>query len=139
MAPAMAQEALTICATLDLLMQAKPAAAPDVLAQRVKSLESLSKGAHWTVGRQLELIKLESSGIAESAESLDAARRAREEEKLKTLMNKPVMNRGGESQNYGGGKGKKGKDKNSGKGKAEEGGKSKNNEGGKKEDAWRKK
>lgn len=139
MAPAMAQEALTVCSTLDLLLQGKVAAAADVLAQRAKSLESHSKGAHWSVGRQLELIKLEGGGIAESAESLDAARRAREEDKLRTMLNRPTGGRGNEGQGSGGGKGKKGKDKSSGKGKAEETNKAKGGDGGKKDETWRQK
>lgn len=140
MSPGMAQEALTICSTLDLLLQARPAAAADVLSQRVKSLEAHSKGAHWSVGRQLELIKLEDSGIAESSESLDAARRAREEDKLRSLMSRPSSGQGQQGTSFGSGKGKKGKEKNSGKGKAEESQRQKGGDGGKKDDtSWRKK
>lgn len=139
MAPVMGQEAMTVSTTLDLMLQGKAAQACDVLAQRLKSLEALSKGAHWAVGRQLELVRLDAGGIAESAESLEAARRAREEDKLKNYMTKPSGGRYGESQPSSGGKGKKGKDKHSGKGKGEETGKSKGADGPKKDEAWRKK
>lgn len=138
MAPPMAQEALTVCAALDMLLQGKAAAAADILAQRAKSLEAHSRGAHWTVGRQLELIKLESSGIAESGESLNAARRAREEDKLKTMLSRPGTGRAGDSPFPSGGKARKGKDKGAGKGKAEETNRQKGGEG-RKDEAWKKK
>lgn len=138
MAPPMAQEALTVCATLDMLLQGRAAAAADILSQRAKSLEAHSRGAHWSVGRQLELIKLESSGIAESGENLNAARRAREEDKLKTMLSRPGTGRGGDAPFSGGGKGKKGKDKGTSKGKAEETNRAKGGDA-KREDTWKKK
>ena len=119
MSPSMAQEVLTIAQCMDYLLQAKPAAAIDILSQRLKSLEMISKGSHWTVGRQVELIRSESKGIAEDGEELQAARRAREEEKLRNLVARPPSSRGSDGSGGPGGKGKKGKDfKGDGKGKS---------------------
>eukprot|EP00438_Fugacium_kawagutii_P022971 Skav217639 [mRNA] locus=scaffold73:30129:32516:- [translate_table: standard] len=84
MSPPMGQEALTICHGLDLLLQGKPASCADLLAQRAKSLETVARGGHWSVGRQLELIRIDTGGIAEDTENLDAARRAKEEERLRS-------------------------------------------------------
>lgn len=139
MGPAMGQETLSCCQTLDLLLQGKPASAADLVAQRIKSLESASRGSHWSVGRQMELVRMDTSGIAEDSEALAAARRAREEDKLKSLMSKPGGGKGAEGAPSYGGKGKKGRDgKGLGKAKSEESGKSKGGDG-KKEEPWRKK
>ena len=43
-----------------------------------------------TLGRQYELVKVEDRGFAEQGEVLSAARRAKEEERMKKLMQKPV-------------------------------------------------
>eukprot|EP00438_Fugacium_kawagutii_P007854 Skav210119 [mRNA] locus=scaffold2194:148664:154054:+ [translate_table: standard] len=125
MSPGMAQEGLTICQCLDLLLLGKIGSCADVLSQRLKSLESSAKGAHYTVGRQMELVRMDHSGISADQESLDAAKRAREEEKLKSLtMRAPGAGKSYES-NYGS-KGKKGKDtKGTTKGRQNDGGKGK--------------
>ena len=78
----MLQEAVTIAACLDGLLMGKAAWAADVLAQRLKALESLSRGTHWTIARQLELIRSDPQSITGQGEGLDAAKAAREEEKL---------------------------------------------------------
>lgn len=49
MSPPMAQETLTISMALDLILQGRAASAADVLSQRIKALECLSKGSHWTM------------------------------------------------------------------------------------------
>ena len=59
----MLQEAVTIATCLDGLLSGKVAWTVDVLAQRLKSLESLSSGTHWSVARQLELIRSDPHGI----------------------------------------------------------------------------
>ena len=119
MSPAMLQEALTISCCIDNLLLGKPATACDVLFQRLKALENVSKGSHWSVGRQLELVRSDQSGLTNETEGLDAARRAREEERLRSVMTRPAGGRpsdGGAAQ-----KGKKGKDsKGTGKGGSEE-------------------
>ena len=108
MSPALLQEALTVSAAMDHLLQGKIAATMDILAQRLKSLESLSRGTHWSIGRQLELIRSDPQGITGEEEGLKAARAAREEEKLKTTLGKGGSSR---TTDYGGQtKGKKGKE-----------------------------
>ena len=120
MSPPVLQEALTLAASVDALLQGKVAFACDVLSQRLKSLEALSHGAHWSVGRQMEIVNNEGQTMAEDQEALEAARRAREAEKLRTLTSSGGAARG--SDNYGGGKNKKGKGgKGGGKGRPEEG------------------
>eukprot|EP00435_Cladocopium_sp_Y103_P036273 s275_g9.t1 len=52
----------------------------DILDQRLKSIVALSKGAHWSLGRQYELIKVEDRGSAEDGEVLAAVRHAKEDE-----------------------------------------------------------
>ena len=107
MTPAMSQEALTLCMCVDLLLRGEVASCADVLSQRVKCLEAIARGSHWQVGRQLELVRAEPQTITEDSEALAAARRAREEAKLKALTNRaPGSGGGGENTP----KGKKGKD-----------------------------
>ena len=104
----------------------KIAAGADILCQRIKCVESLAKGYHWSVGRQLELIHSEQNSIAEGSEALSAARRAKEEEKLRSLVSKGGAGKSGS--NYEGGKGRKGKDKYTPKGRSDEGGKGRGGE-----------
>ena len=108
MTAALQQESLTVCQALDLLTQGKVAACMDVLNQRLKSLEALGRGAHWTLCRQYELVRLEEGGMTEDQEKLAAARRAKEEERLRSLMSRPPAGKGGEPSQ--GGKTRKGKD-----------------------------
>ena len=139
MSPPMAQETLTIAQGLDLLLQGHVAGACDVLAQRMKSLESSARGSHWTVSRQMELVRSDGASMAEEGETQDAARRAKEEEKLRTLTSRTPSTRLPEGGGAAKG-GKKGKDwKGAGKGKQEEGNRSKG--GGKKGEhkEWEKK
>ena len=78
MSPSLQQEALTLCQALDFI-QGRVAGGVDIL-KRLKSIVALSKGAHWTLGRQYELVKIEERGFAEEGEVLAAARRAKEDE-----------------------------------------------------------
>ena len=130
MSPPMAQETITISQCLDLLLQGHMAASCDVLAQRLKALESSAKGGHWTVSRQLELIKMDAVSVAEDEEARQAARRAREDEKLRRMMTTPQPSRPYDG-NAGGNKGgRKGKDWKGGRGRADDAGRGK---GGKKQ------
>lgn len=97
MSPPMSQETLTVALCLDNLLQGKAAAAADILAQRLKALEALSRGSHWTMARQLELVRVDQTGITEEVESMEAARAAREEEKLKALTSRSPGGKGSES------------------------------------------
>lgn len=127
MSPAMMQEAVTIAHALDGMLQGYAASSCDILSQRLKSLESTAKGAHWTVGRQLELVRSEGATMTDEAETMEAYRRAKEEDRLKTLVGKGQGGKGGES--YGTPKGKKGKDSKGSRGKGDDHGKGKNQEG----------
>ena len=140
MSAALQQETLTICQGLDLLAQGYVASCMDLMNQRLKSLEALSKGSHWSLCRQYELVRVEESGMTEETERLGAARRAREEEKLRTLMVRPSSGKGGETSQ--GGKTRKGKDGKGGyKGQSGDGGKSKGAQGGKEDSrgSWQRK
>lgn len=137
MAPAMGQEVISVSMALDLLLEGRPSACADISAQRLKALEGLSRGFDWSMTRQYELVRVDQPGIADEAESYQAAKSAKEEEKLRSLMNKPPTARAPET----GGKGKKGREgKGSGKYKGEDSGKGKSD--GKrdnKEETWQKK
>lgn len=127
MSPPMLQEALTLSTCLDTLLMGKPASTCDIIAQRLKSLENVALGHHWSVGRQLELVRSDPAGLTNESEGLDAARRAREEVKLKAALAKNPNARGADGSSSA--KGKKGKDfKGAGKGGSEDGKKGKGGE-----------
>ena len=137
MSPSMGQECLTLTVAIDHLLQGRVSACADLLSQRVKALETLSKGAQWQVARQLELVRADNQGIIDESESYQAAKRAREEAKIKAMTTRGQ----GNDHSYGWekqAKGKKGKGGNKG-GRSEEAGKGKND--GKKDDkgGWQKK
>lgn len=136
----MGQEILSIAQAIDGLLVGRVASSVDLLCQRLKSLESLAKGNHWSVGRQLELVRLDQSGLTDEAEARQAARQAKEEERLKGLVQRPYNYKGGDYPR--GGKGKKGKDSKGGlKGGSDEQGRGKGGDG-KREDnkgGWQKK
>lgn len=52
--PPVQRELLTIGSAVDLLLKAKPAAACDVLLQRLKAMESILAGSHWAVAQKQE-------------------------------------------------------------------------------------
>ena len=135
MPPAMYQEAVTLGLVADLMLLGHAAKALDVVSQRLKSLEGTSRGSHWTVGRQLELARSDHSGIVEETESREAARRAKEEEKLKALTSRAPASRNVENPNYGKGR-KGGKDGKGPKGRNEEAGKGKQGDGRKDDKGW---
>ena len=140
MGGAMFQEAVTLATITDLLLRGHPARACDVASQRLKSLEGTSRGQHWTVSRQLELVRGEHPGIVEASENLEAARRAREEERIRALGQRPGAGRGGEANQYGKGGRKGGKDwRGTGRGRGDYAGGGKGGDG-KKDDkqGWQK-
>ena len=128
MPPAMLQEAVTIATVLDSLLLGRAAAACDMLSQRLKALECLSRGAHWSVSRRLELVRTDGMQLSQDAETLEAARLAREEMKLKALTQGPAAPKGDsgyDNRNKGKTKGGKGAPK----GRGEDGQKGKGNDG----------
>lgn len=141
MAPAMGQEVISISTALDLLLEGRPSASADILSQRLKALEGLSRGSHWSMTRQFELVRIDQPGIADEAEAYQAAKYAKEEEKIRSLMSRSPGGKGGDTGTGGSGKGKRGKEgKGSGKYKGDDSGKGK---GGTKRDdkneSWQKK
>ena len=140
MSPALQQEALTLCQAMDFVIQRRVASGLDILNQRLKSVVALSKGAHWTLGRQYELVKIEERGFAEEGEVLAAARRAKEDEKLRGLLSRASTGKGAEGSQAG--KGKKGKEsKGTYKGQSTDANRGKGGGAGKdeKKDSWQKK
>ena len=126
MTPAMSRQCHTLTQILDSLMRGEAARACDLAAQRVKALEMMAQGSHFSVAQQLELVGKETLTMSTTAEYQDAARRAREEGKAKAESARPYGSRG-----YGGGRNEEGQ-KGSGK---KGGGKGKGNKGdGKKND-----
>lgn len=82
MSPVIYREAIHWAAALDLMVQGKTAAACDVMSQRLKSLEALAKGMKVDLIKQLELIQVDSHGLASSSELHQAGRTAHEENKI---------------------------------------------------------
>ena len=121
MSPPMLQEALTLAVSLDAMLQGRAAYACDIMSQRLKALESTSQGAHWSVGRQMELVNASGQSMTEEQESLEAARRAREANKLRALVASPTAT-GSKGPEGDPSKGKKGKGwKGGGKNKTDDG------------------
>ena len=83
------------------------------------------------MARQMELCRVENTGISEEGEALAAAKRAREEDRLRSLVRRPSGSKGGET--FQEGKTRKGKEKGTGRGSANEGGRGKGGQGGKEE------
>lgn len=50
--------------------------------------------AHIGVCRDMELVRVDNPGMSEEGEALAAARLAREEDKLKSLMGRPAYGKG---------------------------------------------
>lgn len=68
------------------------------LSQRLKSLESGLHGTHWTIARQLDLVKAEEIALAQHLESSEAARLARDDYQNRAPGTKPFgMTRQGEA------------------------------------------
>ena len=111
MAPPVAREALHWSAVLDLLLEGRVASAMDVMTQRLKSLEGLSKSMRPDLLRQLELLPLDRGGLATSTEVQMAGQAANHEAKvLQKSTNRPWEDRPkgkekGEKGKWKGGKG----------------------------------
>lgn len=86
-----------------------------------------------------ELVKREDGGMTEAQERLSAARQAREEDRLRSLMMRPASGKGGDTSQNMGGKARKGKG--SGKNQSSDGGKNRGAGAGKEEGktSWQKK
>ena len=61
--PVLNRESLTVAYALDELLRGRVASAADVLCQRLKSLESLSSGEHWSTCQKLEVVPDEGASL----------------------------------------------------------------------------
>jgi hypothetical protein len=111
MSPAMGREAHTLSQILDSLLRGRVAEGMDIGAQRLKSLEMMAQGAHWTVSQQQELLPREGASMSTTTEFQLASRQAREEGKAKLDATRPYGARGsssGKGEEWTKGSGKKG-------------------------------
>ena len=138
MSPAMGREAQTLSQGLDFLLLGRPAAAVDLLAQRLKGLEMQSSGVHYSVAQQQEVLVKEAASMATTPEFREAARQAREEGKAKMEASRPFGARSSGYRNEDWGQGRGSGKKGGGKGKP---GKNdgKKGDGGKRQDGKDKK
>ena len=102
--PRGAEEMHGSTAALDHLARGRPAHAGDVLAQRLKAMESSINGAHWSVSQKLEVAHPEASSIARRLELHNAQRETHQENRTKYLSGI-----GGQKRDEKGGKGKESK------------------------------
>ena len=117
MAPAMARESHTLALGVDLLLRGRPAEAADLLSQRLKSLEMVSQGVHYTVAQQQELLAKDAASMSSTVEFQEASRLVRAEGRAKAEAARPYGSRSGAVKGdewrpggkKGGGKGKPGK------------------------------
>lgn len=83
MSGAMGRETQTLCYVQDLLIQGRIASACDVITQRLKGLEQISSGGHYSVAQRQELVPIETGTMSTPMESLEASRLQREEQKAR--------------------------------------------------------
>lgn len=117
MSPAMRREAQTLAYMLDLGLRGRIAECLDVGAQRLKSLEMMMGGVHYTVAQQTELLPKEETSMSSVPEFTEAARRAREDGRARLEASRPYGTRGaagGKSEEWVKGGGKKGQPKGKG-------------------------
>lgn len=108
----MARELLTLAAAADMLLQARPAEACDIIFQRLKALEQMCSGQSWMVTQKLEIIPGPEPGITSRAELQHAQKERRLDEQTKSPG---TMGEKGKSKSQG--KGQKDRDKGKGKNK----------------------
>ena len=77
MSPVLNRESLTVAYALDELLRGRVASAADVLCQRLKSLESLSGGSHWSTCQKLEVVPEEGASLVGREEAKIANRESR--------------------------------------------------------------
>ena len=79
------RELINLCTALDLLVRGKPAAAADVLAQRIKACEAAILGSHWSTTQRLEIPVQEGVGMAQRSELQAAHRESYQDSRTKYL------------------------------------------------------
>eukprot|EP00435_Cladocopium_sp_Y103_P072598 s2_g40.t1 len=85
----MSREAQTLCYLQDMLLQGKVAMTCDSITQRLKSLEQVSQGSHYSIAQKQELVPTDVVTMTSPMESLEASRVQKEEAKAKTAASKP--------------------------------------------------
>ena len=85
----MGRESQTLCFIQDLLLQGRIASACDVVTQRLKGLEQISSGGHFTVAQRQELVPVETGVMTTPSEALEASRLQREEHRARTSSARP--------------------------------------------------
>ena len=96
------REALTLCMAMDLLLRGRACQAMDVLAQRLKSVEAVSSGAHWQVAQRMEVTPPDLALIAQPGELRGAQKESYEDSRTLWLASNPG---GGKDKNKKGPKG----------------------------------
>eukprot|EP00439_Symbiodinium_sp_Y106_P015894 s8831_g2.t1 len=89
MSPVLNRECLTVAYALDELLRGRVASAADVLCQRLKSLESLSGGSHWSTCQKLEVVPEEGASLVGREEAKIANWESREESKTRWIASLP--------------------------------------------------
>lgn len=65
---AAARELLNLCSCIDALVRGRPAAAMDILVQRVKAQEAVAHGSSWGVAQHMEIPYSEAATLAARSE-----------------------------------------------------------------------
>ena len=134
----MARELLTLSTILDQLLRNRPAAAADTATQRIKSLEQLINGVHWSVAQKLETLPSDQQTLTPLPEATSAQRQVYNESRMRWAAAHPDGRapRGvPQLPNKNKGDGKQGQGKDPGRGK---GGKNQRDQGGKNDAAKKK-
>ena len=138
MGAAMSREFMTLAFAVDQALQGNICMTLDTLVQRMKALSSMSSGVHFSIAQKLELLPAEKTNPASLEETQEAARAARQEDKVFAQASKPSKPWGNSSFSWepqgGKAKGKDGKNK-KGKGKDQKG-KEGQNKGGDEPKKW---
>ena len=88
------RELVTLSAALDWLLKGHPARAADLMRQRLKSIESVLSGAHWSVAQRMEIAPQEGLFLAAAQELPAAQKDAYSESKVRHLAGLPDGRKG---------------------------------------------
>ena len=110
------RELITICAALDALMKGAASKGTDVLCQRLKSIEAVMSGTHWSVAQRLEISPQEAQVLAAKEELSGAQKEAYDDSKVRYLSSLQDGRKGKSK-----GKERESTDHNKGKGKQKSG------------------
>lgn len=124
------REQLTLTAIMDAVGRGRPAVGMDIAAQRLKSLEAVAAGTHWTVARRLEITPVENQLLAGEGELRGAQKDSWQEARTHYLASNPDGRSSGKGQ---------GKTKGGGKDDTRKGDKKGGKGGGQRNEPWKKK